>query len=321
MQISVALCTYNGEAYLPDQLESIRSQNRLPDEVILSDDGSQDRTLELLLEFARTAPFPVIVHQQAENLGSTRNFADAIQRCSGDIIVLADQDDIWYPDKLAAIAAVFENETDVGLVFSDADVVDRNLKALGYTLWQSVRFSNGQQTQMKYGTPLTVLLKHPVITGATMAFRAQFREFFQPIPASWIHDEWISLHLSLITRFQIIPRALMRYRRHGNNQVGAEGVRWRERWQTATQTDPAIYSRRAEQYRLLLLHVASIPGISPKISRQLAEKTNHLQFRGTLPKRRAARILPIAFHLQQYVHYTNSVLNALRDLLLQHREA
>ena len=321
MQISVALCTYNGETYLPDQLESIRSQIRLPDEVILSDDGSQDQTPALLRDFARAAPFPVIVHQQAHNLGSTLNFADAIQRCSGDIIVLADQDDVWYPDKLAAIAAVFESEHDVGLVFSNADVIDCNLQPLDYTLWQSVRFSSAQQAQIGQGAALNVLLKHPVITGATLAFRKQYRTMFQPIPSIWIYDEWIGLHLALITRIYPIPRALMRYRRHAANQVGAEGIRWHERWRAAVQTDPSVYSRRAEQYRLLLHHLAPFSGISSYARRQLNEKINHLQFRATLPNQRLARILPIALHLPQYIRYTNSLLNALRDLLLQHTEA
>jgi len=321
MLISVALCTYNGETYLPDQLESIRGQTRLPDEVILCDDGSQDRTLVILRDFERAAPFPVIVHQQAHNLGSTANFADAIQRCSGDIIVLADQDDVWYPDKLATIAAVFENEPDVGLVFSNADVMDRNLQPLGYKLWQSVRFSRTQQAQMGQGGALTVLLKHPVITGATMVFRKQYRSVFLPIPSIWIHDEWIGLHLALITRLYPIPRPLMCYRRHATNQVGAEGVRWRERWQAALQTNPSVYFRRAEQYRLLLHHLAHFPSISSYARRQLNEKINHLHFRGTLPRQRLGRILPIALHLPQYVRYTNSLLNALRDLLLQHTEA
>jgi len=321
MLISVALCTYNGEKYLPDQLESIRGQTRLPDEVILSDDGSQDRTRVILQDFKRAAPFPVIVHQQAHNLGSTHNFADAIQHCSGDIIVLADQDDVWYPDKLATIAAVFESEPDVGLVFSNADVMDCNLQPLGYTLWQSVRFSSTQQAQMGQGGALTVLLKHPVITGATMAFRKQFRTLFQPIPSSWIHDEWIGLHLALVTRLYPIQRPLMRYRRHATNQVGAEGVRWRERWQAALQTNPSVYSRRAEEYRFVRGHLAHLPGISSYVRRQLNEKINHLHFRGTLPKQRLARILPIALHLPQYIRYTNSLFNALRDLLLQHTEA
>ncbi|MBE2266771.1 MAG: glycosyltransferase family 2 protein [Anaerolinea sp.] len=318
MRISVALCTYNGEAYLPAQLESIRNQTRLPDEAVFCDDCSRDGTTALLSQFAGSVPFEVSIHRNAENLGSTPNFASAIERCTGDIIVLADQDDVWFPDKLANLEAVFRSDEGIGLAFSDATVVDDHLRPLGYTLWQSVRFSRHQQQQMTQGEALSILLMRPVITGATMAFRSVYRDVVLPIPALWIHDEWIGLQLALRTRLYPLPRSLMHYRQHTANQVGTTGVRWRERWHAAFRTDPRVYQRRAEQYRLLLESLARQNDVSPAQYRQIVEKTEHLEFRGTLPNRHAARLLPILRQLPRYRRYSGSVLNAVRDLLLAH---
>src|ERR1700721_581226 len=103
MNLSIALCTYNGERFLPEQLRSIGEQSRLPDELVGCDDASTDRTLGIIEDFARQAPFPVRIEVNAANSGSTPNFAKAIGMCKGDSIVLADQDDVWVPSKLAAL--------------------------------------------------------------------------------------------------------------------------------------------------------------------------------------------------------------------------
>src|SRR5579872_6862490 len=104
MRISVALTTYNGERYLESQLESLVTQQRPPYELIVGDDGSTDRTLEILQRFAARAPFAVQVTKNAERLGWQRNFAAVALRCAGDYVAFCDQDDVWRADKLARAA-------------------------------------------------------------------------------------------------------------------------------------------------------------------------------------------------------------------------
>ena len=99
-KISVALCTYNGERFLRQQLESIQQQSRLPDELVVCDDRSRDQTVAIVREFATSVSFPVVIVQNPETLGSSRNFEKAIRLCTGDLIALSDQDDIWYPNRL-----------------------------------------------------------------------------------------------------------------------------------------------------------------------------------------------------------------------------
>src|SRR5712671_3439525 len=125
------MCTYNGSAYLSEQLQSLAGQTRPPDELVVSDDQSNDgRTREIIEAFARDSPFKVRLSTNNQTLGSKRNFAIAIGRCTGDIIFLCDQDDVWRSDKLARIEKTFKSNPATGLVFSDAEVVDEDLKTL-----------------------------------------------------------------------------------------------------------------------------------------------------------------------------------------------
>src|SRR5271165_5482550 len=99
--ISVAMTTYNGERFLSEQLRSIAAQQRLPDELVVADDHSADRTWEIVTDFARTAPFPVRLHRNEPRLGWRGNFMSVLARCESDLIALCDQDDVWEPTKLA----------------------------------------------------------------------------------------------------------------------------------------------------------------------------------------------------------------------------
>src|SRR5579862_2176323 len=107
LTISVAMCTFNGERFVSAQLESIATQSRPPDEVVICDDGSSDGTQEIVRKFALSSPFPIRFAVNPRNLGSTKNFEQAISRCEGAIVALADQDDVWYRYKLERIEKAF----------------------------------------------------------------------------------------------------------------------------------------------------------------------------------------------------------------------
>src|SRR5215210_4863730 len=158
MRVSVAMGTYNGAAHIRQQLDSIATQTRLPDELVVSDDNSRDRTLDEARTFAQTAPFTVHVFANDRTLGSRKNFERAISLCSGDLIACCDQDDIWLPDKLRAGQSVLESAPGTGLVFTDAHMVDETLRPLGYRLWESARFGRRQQRMLRNGRALNLLL-------------------------------------------------------------------------------------------------------------------------------------------------------------------
>ncbi len=172
VRISVAMCTYNGADFLPAQLESILAQSRPPDEIIICDDGSTDETQALLKKFAAESPVSASIQLNEENLGSVKNFEQAIRLCSGDVIALSDQDDVWRSDKLELIEAAFTNAPAAGLVFSDAELVDENLKSLDRRMWDAIGFDAHKQKLVRLGRALEVLVTGWTVTGATMAFRS-----------------------------------------------------------------------------------------------------------------------------------------------------
>ncbi len=222
LSLSVALASYNGERYIREQLDSIARQTRLPDELIISDDASVDATADIVLGFAQNAPFPVRFQRNSERLGSTRNFESAIRACNGGIIFLCDQDDVWYPDKVAIIEERFNNASNLGAVFTEADIVDQDLHPLRQKLWSASKFSPKEQAQVAGPDALGVLLRHPVVTGATMAFRSIYRDLVLPIPEPEIiwHDAWISLLISATSSLDALPTSLIAYRQHDANQIG-----------------------------------------------------------------------------------------------------
>ena len=218
--ISVALCTYNGAAYLDEQLRSIAEQNCLPDELVVCDDASSDATGQIVADFSARAPFPVRFHRNDRNLGSRANFEQAIRLCRGQIIALADQDDVWLPQKLRRLREVLENDPTAGLVFSDAILVDSQRRSLGCRLWQAIRFTRSEQRRWAARQATDVLLRHNVVTGATLAFRAEYRDLVLPVPEGWVHDGWIALLIAAVARPAWIAEPLVEYRQHASQQIG-----------------------------------------------------------------------------------------------------
>src|SRR6185295_14781386 len=140
VKISIAMCTYNGARFLPAQLESIVRQSRPPDEIVICDDRSTDDTRALLQQVANDARFQINLNEN--NLGTVKNFEQAVSLCTGDVIALSDQDDVWREDKLQTIEAAFERNPKAGLVFSDAEIVDETLNSVNRRMWHEVGFDD-----------------------------------------------------------------------------------------------------------------------------------------------------------------------------------
>lgn len=228
MKLSVAMCTYNGVRFLERQLESIAAQTVTPNELIVVDDASSDSTVELLHAFAKTASFPVAVHVNQANRGSTASFESAVRFCTGDIIVLCDQDDVWLPNKLEVISAAFETGPDVAYVFSDAELVNEDLVPLDQALWQSFSISSSFLSAFNTNEQLQFFLLRPhFVTGAAMAFHSSLKEFIFPFPVGtiWLHDAWIAMVASCIgVRGLALSEKLILYRIHPKQQAGVPAV-------------------------------------------------------------------------------------------------
>lgn len=218
LTVSVALCTYNGERFLSEQLASLAAQTRLPDEVVICDDGSSDRTMEILESWKNSVRFTVRIFQNETNLGFIRNFEKAMTLCESDVIFCCDQDDIWKFEKIAKMTEIMEKNPEVGLVYCDADVIDENSADAGLLRKEFARVSMNFYHPY-FVSPYTRTLQEPC--GCCMAFRSKYRKYIFPIPEtppdSVFHDMWIYYLLPAVTEFRYEKTSYMRCRIHGKN--------------------------------------------------------------------------------------------------------
>jgi glycosyltransferase involved in cell wall biosynthesis len=312
-KISVALCTFNGERYLANQLASIKQQTRPPDEVVVSDDRSTDRTVQMVREFAASVPFPVRIFENEHNLGFAKNFERAIQLCEGDLIALSDQDDYWYPIRLERSELELTAHPQAGLAFSDGDIVDDQDQLVGMRLWTSFGFLGENKRRLLAGD-YTVLVKSRFVTGATVMFRRRMREICLPIGPGWVHDEWIVALTAAVAEVRPIEAPLIRYRKHSHQQIGLS-------------LKPGFREKQKRHWTELSRQIGLLQEICSRLSMQpLSERgdllfscyRDHLrfaQFRYALPQHRLARLGTMLNEYSTYAACGSGIFSMATDLV------
>ena len=314
--VSVAMCTYNGEKYLQEQLDSIASQGLPPHELVICDDASTDSTAEIVNAFAATAEFPVRFIQNDRNLGSTKNFEKAIGLCQGELIALCDQDDVWLPQKLARLSAVLIADPTIGGVFSNAELVDDNTRPTGGKLWDTLHFSPKTHRRIQ-GDLCKLLLKQDLVTGATLMFRANLRSIMMPIESSWVHDGWIAWMIALQSRLVPVFEVLVKYRVHGSQQIGVGPTTLSGRLARARQTGLEQYLHSARRFEAVRERWISYPGENRQARlRDINGKVNHSYLSAGLPNNRLLRACCIARNAWAYQKYAQGLRGMAKDLLL-----
>jgi hypothetical protein len=312
------MCTYNGARYLGEQLASIAAQNRLPDGMVVVDDASVDETVSIVERFAQEALFPVQVEVNTQNLGYAKNFERAIQLAEGDLIALSDQDDVWAREKLRVLEAAFQSSPGTGFVFSDAEVVNAELRPVGYRLWEAMRFPAEKQQQVHDGRAFELLLKRNVVTGATMAFRGVWKDLVLPIDSSAVHDAWIALLISAVAeQVGLVPDPLIEYRQHAASQIGIRrGTRWAQVL-TARRMGMTVPGELA-RVRSVLRRLQEHGGVTAERMELLQRTVDHLAVRSSLPNRRLLRIPPICREIVsgRYGQCANGLPSAVRDMIV-----
>lgn len=206
MKISVAMAVYNGEKYVMEQLNSILSQLDDKDEICISVDPSTDDSYRMLVKLSQQEPR--IKVNMGLGAGVKKNVEQAVKMCTGDIIFLADQDDVWKEDKVIRVLECF-SDPEVLLVLHDVVVMDENLTEVQIESFFVYK-------QCKPGV-LNNVVKNSYM-GCAMAFRKELLEYILPIPENVpMHDQWIGLVAEKKGRVVFLPKRLVKYRRHGNN--------------------------------------------------------------------------------------------------------
>jgi glycosyltransferase involved in cell wall biosynthesis len=202
------MATYNGAAFLSEQLASLARQTRLPDELIISDDHSTDTTVAIAKAFAETSPFPVNIIVNEANLGYAKNFAAAARHFTGDLVFLADQDDIWCDDKIATIVDLAND--------SAASVFSHDISIFSTDPAKPNRPSYYRHLETEHLSP-AVCLK-----GCTLAIRSAFiaKWGWPPEKSDISHDFWVTILSTGLRQRQYIDKILVHHRIHGGNASG-----------------------------------------------------------------------------------------------------
>ena len=223
LSVSIAMATYNGEPHVKRQLESIAAQDYAPAELVITDDGSTDKTLSIIEKFSESSSFPIHVHRNKARLDYRANFMRAAGLCQSDVIAFCDQDDYWYPRKLGACISRF-SDPQILLVYHNADVVTDD----GTRIGSLEQFAARRSTM----TPLSF---YPMsyAYGFTQLFRRRLLELSGLWPLSLdqhnnndreplAHDQWFFFLASVFGNIGYVEEPLVAYVQHGRNTFGAK---------------------------------------------------------------------------------------------------
>lgn len=207
-KISIAMTSYNASRYIGEQLESFASQTRLPDELVITDDGSTDATPEIVAAFARSVPFEVRYIRNPVNLGMHANFGHTVSLATGDIVFMSDDDDVWFSEKLARVEAAFDADPQVLVLINDQVIAHADGRLTDRTVLGNVRKLG--YADEHYGT------------GACTAMRRSILKVLLPFPMTGIpYDYWTNHMPYILGVRRLIETPLQMYRRHANNMTAS----------------------------------------------------------------------------------------------------
>ena len=215
--ISIALCTYNGETYLPVQLDSLLAQDWENLEIVVVDDGSTDRTREILLDYASRDP-RISVTFNEQNLGFFANFEKAFSLTKGEFIAPCDQDDWWHPQKIEGLHAAIGERA---IAYCDSLFVDSQGLSLNRKASEVLRMVEGKD-------PATFVFGN-CVSGHAMLVRRNLLERAMPFPKGRFHDWWMAFVAASTEGLVFVPEPWVHYRQHASAQTDLSGQAGKER--------------------------------------------------------------------------------------------
>ena len=211
--ISVVLITYNGERHLREQIESILSQTYKNIELVISDDHSGDKTVEILESYLPDPRIKLTLNNK--NLGFRKNFEIACQQASGELIAPADQDDIWLPEKLKKLQQAIDENM---LAYSNSRLMTEDGRLFDSDLGQhhNIRFVDGH-------CPRAFYLGN-CIAAHTVLFRREILQYLSPTPETLFHDQWLGFIAATMGSIKFVDQELVQYRQNPDSVTGKAGT-------------------------------------------------------------------------------------------------
>ena len=207
-KISICITTYNGEKYLKDQLDSLVKQSIKPYEVILQDDCSIDKTVEIAKTYKDKLNLNIIINEA--NLGFKKNFELVLSKATGDLIAPCDQDDIWLENKLEILASQIG---DYSLAYSNSLLVDSDGNSLNKRISDRLK-NNFTDTD----TPINFIYANSISAHA-MLFKKELLKYIFPFPKLMYFDAWIGAVASSFEGVKYVDIDLVKYRQHTSNSL------------------------------------------------------------------------------------------------------
>lgn len=223
--IDILMSTFNGDRFLVEQIDSILSQDHAEFRLVVRDDGSTDDTVRILNEYAKRDKRIALIRDDHENLGASGSFFKLVQHSDGELIMLADQDDIWLPEKVSRTFSrmgqlIEKHGKEKPLaVFTDLTVVNEKLAVISDSFWSY------QKLDPQISQDWRSLLAQNVVTGCTMMFTEAAKSVILPyaLPAM-MHDHWIAAMVAKSGHIAYLPEPTVHYRQHGHNVEGARSA-------------------------------------------------------------------------------------------------
>lgn len=322
LPVSIVLCTYNGERWLPPLWRSLLSQTRVPDEIVVRDDASTDQTFALLEKLcgeAQAIGIRVTLARNERNLGFVGNFEAALADAGGEIVFLCDQDDIWHSRKIALMLAQFERRPDLLLLHSDARLVDEGGGDMHCGLFEALEVTRRERRLVHSGHAFDALLRRNLATGATLAFRRSLLQAVTPFPPEWVHDEWLAIVAAALGNVDCLERSLIDYRQHGGNQIGARKRSLSDKLARIGQARTPFLQGLELRMGILLRHFETqlASRVPPAHVEAVRHKLEHLRARLALPPSRLRRPVPILREVAtgRYSRYSTGPRAILLDLV------
>lgn len=207
--VSICLATYNGEKYLKEQLDSIINQTYKNINLIVQDDCSSDKTLEIIDSYSDK--LDIKIYKNETNLGYIKNFESLIQKADGDFIAICDQDDIWDRDK---ISSLIDNIKDSILIYSNSLLIDENSKSLSKTLSSKLK-----NNFINSNTAINFLYDNSVSAHAIL-FKKELLPYIALFPNTLYFDSFIAATAASLNKIYFIDKNFVKYRQHSKNTLG-----------------------------------------------------------------------------------------------------
>ena len=315
-KISVAMAAFEGTRFIAQQLESILGQSLIPDEIIICDDSRNDKTYKAIENIIEQHSKMIKYCRNETQLGVSKNFEKAISLTNGDIIFLADQDDVWRQDKIAHLASLINASPNCGGAFCNSELVNEDLKPLDITHWDLRGFQTKEILSCPLGGMLEFFLKRVPAAGHNMAFKSKLKDLILPLPdLKECHDTWIGLVIAATNRWAFSSDTLTQFRQHNNNVSQAGRSSQLKAALESIKNDTSNWNMAL--YNELIKRLSE--SASPKVLELLKDRRDHSAIRSKMNCNIFKR-LPLVFKEiknKRYFKYGRGWKNVIQDLVLR----